>query len=156
MSDERTYEPLESFAFVKTLLVRETPTITPPTLSNSRQTFEFARELIGEGTDKEQFWSLMLDGKHRIMSANLVSIGSMTCSLVHPREIFRPAIAEGACALILFHNHPSGDPVPSPEDVEITARLLQVAQLVGIRLLDHMIVGDGCFVSLFEKGMIHD
>ncbi len=83
-------------------------------------------------------------------------MGTLTASLVHPREVFGPAMREGAAAIILVHNHPSGDPTPSPEDVEITMRLSEVGRLVGIRLLDHVILGDGCFTSCFERGLIHE
>lgn len=147
---------VQSFGFVRTELVRERPFSECPLLSTSLEAFEYAtKELLPKGADKEYFWSLLLDGKHRLMGVNLVSIGTMTSSLVHPREVFRPAIATGAVALILIHNHPSGDPQPSPEDMEITERMCEIGQLTGIRVLDHVIIGDGCFASCFERGLIH-
>jgi len=148
-------EPDPSFAFVRTELVREVAVAECPQLGTSRDVADYARrELLAKFTDKEAFWVLMLDGKHRIMAANLVSVGTLTASLVHPREVYRPAIAQGACARILVHNHPSGDPTPSPEDVEITHRLVETGRLVGIRILDHVIVGDDAFSSLFERGVV--
>ncbi len=103
---------------------------------------------------KEQFWAILLDGKNRILREERVSEGSLTASLVHPREVFAPAIRESAGALVFVHNHPSGDPTPSVEDVEITRRLCSVADLVGIRVLDHVVVGDGSYVSFLERGLL--
>ena len=81
-----------------------------------------------------------------------ISEGSLTAALVHPREVFAPAIRDGAAALILVHNHPSGDPTPSVEDAAITQRLRQVGDLVGIRVLDHVVIGRGRFASMAEEG----
>jgi DNA repair protein RadC len=103
---------------------------------------------------KEQFWAVLLDGKNRVLREERVSEGSLTASLVHPREVFAPAIRESAGALVFVHNHPSGDPTPSVEDVEITRRLCAVADLVGIRVLDHVVVGDGAYVSFLERGLL--
>lgn len=103
---------------------------------------------------KESFVALLLDGKHRLVREEMVSQGSLTASIVHPREVFRAAIREGAAALVVAHNHPSGDPSPSREDIDITARLVEAGQLVGIPLLDHVVLGDGNFVSLRERGLI--
>ena len=103
--------------------------------------------------DREQFVVLLLDGKNRVLGFNVVSTGSLTAALVHPREVFKPAIAGSAAALILVHNHPSGDPLPSAEDEAITARLRQVGDLVGIRVLDHVVIGDDDrYVSMAETG----
>jgi DNA repair protein RadC len=103
---------------------------------------------------KERFVVVMLDCKNRVIREDLVSEGILTASLVHPREVFAPAIREAAAGIVLVHNHPSGDPEPSPEDHEVTARLCAVGELVGIRVLDHVIVGDGCYVSFLERGLI--
>lgn len=101
---------------------------------------------------KEVFVALLLDGRHRLAAIERVSEGTLTSSIVHPREVFAPAIRASAAALIVAHNHPSGDPTPSREDIEVTRRLREVGELVGIRLLDHVIVGDPDFVSLRELG----
>ena len=82
-----------------------------------------------------------------------MSVGSLTESIVHPREVFREAIRHSSAALIAVHNHPSGDPAPSPEDIQVTQRLAEAGRLVGIELLDHVIVGDGRYVSLKERGL---
>lgn len=102
----------------------------------------------------EQFRVVLLDGKHRMMREELISQGTLTSSPVHPREVFAAAIRHSAAALILVHNHPSGDPTPSADDIEITRRLAQVGELVGIRVLDHVIVGDGAFASLADRGLM--
>ena len=102
--------------------------------------------------DREVFYVVLLDGKNRVRSEVRVSEGSLTAALVHPREVFAPAIRDGAAALILVHNHPSGDPTPSAEDAAITTRLRQVGELVGIRVLDHVVVGRGRWVSMAEEG----
>ena len=103
---------------------------------------------------KERFVSVLLDGRRRVMREDLVSEGILTASLVHPREVFAPAIREAASSLLLVHNHPSGDPEPSPEDVEITHRLCAVGELVGIRVVDHVVVAEGGYVSFLARGMI--
>jgi DNA repair protein RadC len=102
--------------------------------------------------DREVFYALLLDGKNRIQGEVRVSEGSLTAALVHPREVFAPAIRESAAALVLVHNHPSGDPTPSAEDVAITQRLRQVGELIGIRVLDHVVIGRGRYTSMAEEG----
>lgn len=104
--------------------------------------------------DREHLRVLLLDSKNHLISRETVSIGSLSGSLAHPREVFKPAIRKSAAALIVVHNHPSGDPQPSPEDLEITTRLCQVGEVIGIPLVDHLIMGDGKFVSLKERGNI--
>ena len=102
----------------------------------------------------EQFRIVLLDGKHRVMREVLISQGTLTSSPVHPREVFAPAVRHSAAAIVLVHNHPSGDPQPSADDLEITHRLVDAGKLVGIRVVDHVIVGDGCFTSLADRGLM--
>jgi len=102
----------------------------------------------------EQFWALHLDGKHRVQHEHLVSQGTLTSSPVHPREVFSVAVRHSAAALVLVHNHPSGDPSPSADDLEITRRLSEVGVTIGIHILDHVVVGDGNFVSLADRGLM--
>lgn len=102
----------------------------------------------------ETFGVLALDVRHRLKQEAVVSVGCLTSSLVHPREVFSVAIVARAAALILFHNHPSGDPEPSAEDVSITRRLASAGTLMGIEVLDHVILGAGRFVSLKERGIL--
>ncbi len=103
---------------------------------------------------KEVFYCLMLDVKNRLIRELRVSEGTLTSALIHPREAFREAIRESAASVIFVHNHPSGDPSPSREDVGITEKLEGAGEAVGIRVLDHVIIGDGEFVSMLEKGYL--
>ena len=100
---------------------------------------------------KEHFKVLFLNTKNEIMSAENTSIGNLNSSIVHPREVFRSAVKKGAAAIIVIHNHPSGNPLPSQNDLDITRRLEEAGQLLGIPVLDHLIIGDGVFISLKEK-----
>jgi len=103
-------------------------------------------------TPQEQFHVLLLDGRHRIMREVLISRGTLTASLVHPREVFRMALRESAAALVLVHNHPSGDPTPSAEDRNVTQRLRRAGALLGVPVMDHIVVAEHGFVSLHEEG----
>jgi DNA repair protein RadC len=100
------------------------------------------------------FLVILLDARHRIMREEIVSEGSLTSSIVHPREVFMPAVRESAGAIVFVHNHPSGDPQPSDEDIAVTRRLVHAADLLGIRVLDHVIVGDGTYASFKEAGLL--
>jgi DNA repair protein RadC len=100
----------------------------------------------------ECFIALLLDGRHRVRGEVLVSQGTLTSSLVHPREVFRRAVRESAAALVLAHNHPSGDPEPSGEDHEVTQRLARAGEILGIRVVDHVIVAERGYYSFGEKG----
>jgi len=111
-------------------------------------------QYIGE-TDREVFAVALLTIRRRVLGLHTVSVGCLTSSLVHPREVFKPAILAGSAALILAHNHPSGDPEPSAEDVALTRRLVAAGQLLGIEVLDHVVLGEaGRFVSLRERGVL--
>ncbi len=101
--------------------------------------------------DREEFIVILSDNKNKMLEFNVVSTGSLTASIVHPREVFKPAILTSAAGIILTHNHPSGDPAPSPEDVEITKRLKEVGDMMGIRVLDHVIVGDNRYFSFSDN-----
>ena len=100
---------------------------------------------------KEYFKVLFLNTKNEILSVENTSIGNLISSIVHPREVFRSAVKKGAAAIIVIHNHPSGNPMPSQNDLDITRRLCEAGQLLGIPVLDHLIIGDGVFISLKEK-----
>jgi len=103
---------------------------------------------------KEVFKIILLDGKHQIFSETVISEGSLTASLVHPREVFAPAIRNSAAAIVLLHNHPSGDPAPSTDDIEITRRLISAGEILGIKVLDHLILGDGKYASFVDSGLM--
>lgn len=102
---------------------------------------------------QEEFHVVLLDARHRLLSTALVTRGTADTSLVHAREVFRGAVKQGASAVILVHNHPSGDPSPSPEDRAVTRQLCRAGGVVGIPVLDHVIVGDGRYVSMAEEGL---
>ncbi len=102
----------------------------------------------------ETFGLLALDVRHRLKREVVVSVGCLTSSLVHPREVFQEAVVSRAAALILFHNHPSGDPEPSAEDVSLTRRLVSAGSLMGIEVIDHLILGAGRYVSLKDRGIV--
>jgi DNA repair protein RadC len=99
----------------------------------------------------EQFGVMLLDTKHRVLRTTLLSVGTLDASIMHPREVFREAVAGGAAAIVVFHNHPSGDPTPSGDDVALTRRLVSAGQLMGITVLDHVIVAENRFASLQER-----
>lgn len=103
---------------------------------------------------KEMFKALLLDTKNQIIKIVDVSIGSLNSSIVHPREVFSEAIKCGCNSIIFVHNHPSGDPTPSKEDIQTTQRLESAGNILGIRVLDHIVIGDGKFISFKEKGII--
>ncbi len=103
---------------------------------------------------REHFRVVMLDVKNRVLGTEEISIGSLNTSLVHPREVFRPAVLKSCAGIIVVHNHPSGDPTPSTEDLEVTRRLCEAGELMGIKVLDHVVIGDGKFFSFREKGLL--
>lgn len=102
----------------------------------------------------EQFGLLLLDTRHRVIRTTVVSIGSLDAAAVQPREVFRQALMASAAAVVLFHNHPSGDPQPSGEDVELTRRMAAAGVLMGIGVIDHVVLGDGRYCSLKESGYL--
>lgn len=104
--------------------------------------------------DREHFKAVFLNTKHQVIEVETVSVGNLNSSLVHPRELFKNSIKRSAAALILVHNHPSGDPTPSTEDEEITRRLVEAGNIIGIQVLDHIVIGSESFVSLRERGII--
>lgn len=104
--------------------------------------------------DREEFRVLLLDAKNRVIGVELVSIGTLTASLIHPREGLKAAIVKSAASVILVHNHPTGVPTPSREDIEVTERFVEAGRVVGIDVLDHVIIGDGRFESLREMGYL--
>jgi DNA repair protein RadC len=102
----------------------------------------------------EQFGLMMLDTKHRLIRTSVVSVGTLDSSPAHPREIFREAASACAAAIVLFHNHPSGDPTPSRDDVELTRRLIQAGEIMGIDVIDHVILADTRYFSFREAGKL--
>jgi DNA repair protein RadC len=107
-----------------------------------------------EPLDREHFVTILLDAKHQVIDVALVAIGTLNATLVHPREVYKPAVRASAAALVLAHNHPSGDPTPSPEDHALTAQLLAAGEIMGIRVMDHLVIGAGRYVSLREASRL--
>ena len=103
---------------------------------------------------KEHFAIMLLDTKNHVLSFPDISIGSLNASIVHPREVFRCAVSNCASSIVLVHNHPSGDPTPSREDIQVTSRLVKAGQILDIEVLDHIIIGDNKYTSLKEQGML--
>ncbi len=133
-------------------LFREPP-VKGPGFSTGQDVYSYFHPLL-RNLDKEVFHCAMLDVKNRLIRDSRISEGTLTSSLVHPREAFRDAIRESAASVIFVHNHPSGDPSPSREDILLTERLKAAGETVGIRVLDHIIVGDGSYASMLEKGYL--
>jgi len=121
-----------------------------PVFSSGRDVYLYYRQFF-DNRKKEVFRSALLDAKNRMFRDCRISEGTLTNSLIHPREAFRDAIRESAASIIFVHNHPSGDPTPSHEDIAITERLADVGEIVGIKVLDHVIIGDGKYTSMMEK-----
>ena len=126
------------------------PRVERPKLASPAAVAAYLLPQMGRSR-QEHFGALLLDTRHRLIRAVVVSIGSLDASLVHPREVFRAAAEHSAAALVLFHNHPSGDPQPSAEDLALTRRLVQGGSLMGMPVVDHVVVGDGCWHSLRES-----
>lgn len=104
--------------------------------------------------DRENFRTVSLNTKNQVLGVDSVSVGSLNSSQAHPREVFKDPIRRSAAAIILVHNHPSGDPAPSQEDILVTRRLVEAGQILGIEVLDHLIIGDGRFTSLKERNLL--
>ncbi|MGB9715891.1 MAG: RadC family protein [Thermodesulfovibrionales bacterium] len=131
----------------------EEPNIKGPAFCSSSDVYVYFSPRF-KNLKKEVFWCAMLDAKNRIIHDCRVSEGTLTNSLIHPREAFREAIKESAASVIFVHNHPSGDPNPSREDILITERLVSAGEVIGIKVLDHLIIGEGKYTSMMERGYI--
>ena len=123
------------------------------TISSPNDAYEMIEEQF-EGLDWEQFIIACLNMKNEPTNISVVSVGSLNKAIVHPREVFKTAILSNASSIMAFHNHPSGDTTPSDQDIQLTNRLYEAGELLGIKVLDHLIIGDGSFTSLKEKGYL--
>lgn len=123
------------------------------TISSPQDVADYLMEILSL-EQQEKFYCLYLNTKNQIIYEKTVFIGSLNASIVHPREVYKEAIKQSAASIIVAHNHPSGDPTPSREDIQVTQRLVSAGEILGIECLDHLIIGDGQFVSLKEKGYI--
>lgn len=124
-----------------------------PVFSSSHSIFSYFAPRF-KTLKKEFFIGVLLDAKNRLIRECKVSEGTLTNSLIHPREAFREAVKESAASIIFVHNHPSGDPTPSRDDIAITERLKSAGDIIGINVLDHVIIGDGKYVSLKDRGVL--
>lgn len=122
-------------------------------ITSPQDVYNFLREEM-RYHKKEHFEIILLNTKNQIISVENISVGSLNSTIVHPREIFNPAIKKSAASLILVHNHPSGDPAPSCQDVEITKQLVEGSKILGIKILDHIIIGDDQYSSFKERGLM--
>jgi len=120
-------------------------------ITDSRTVYGLFRTLV-EDRDCEHLWLLCLDTKNRVTCICEIAVGSLNAAVVHPREVFKTALLANAAAVIVLHNHPSGDVSPSVEDMAITHRLKEAGQLLGVKVLDHIIVGDEKFYSFADEG----
>lgn len=148
------YEALRAMALLE--LGRRTAQVGKGPITSITKPEDVYHLLRDELRDKRQefFYAVLVDSKNNVLKKAQIHAGTLTASLVGPREVFREAIREGASALIVAHNHPSGDPTPSPEDVEVTRRLRSVGEMLDIPLLDHVIVGDERWTSFADAGLL--
>ena len=123
------------------------------TISSPKDAYEMIKEQL-EGLDREQFIIACLNTKNEPTNISVVSVGTLNKAIVHPREVFKTAILSNAASIMAFHNHPSGETTPSQQDIQLTNRLYEAGELLSIKLLDHLIIGDGTFTSLKEKGYL--
>jgi DNA repair protein RadC len=114
--------------------------------------FQLLRKRFTHGEGREFFVAILLSARNTVIGVETVSVGSLNASIVHPREVFQPAVAKSAASLILAHNHPSGNPEPSDDDLALTRRLVSVGELLGIPIVDHLILAGGGFLSLKQQG----
>ena len=123
-----------------------------PAISCPAETLPFLTGIKDES--KENFLCLYLNARNQVIHSEIISVGSLSASIVHPREVFIVAIKNNGASVILAHNHPSGDPAPSKDDIELTRRLIKAGEILGIEIIDHIIIGKDDFLSLKEKGLM--
>jgi len=138
--------------WVKIYLSRD-PNGPKERLLESKSAVDFLK-LYFQDKDREEFLVLCLNAKNSVNAVNVVSVGSLSLNVVHPREVFKPAILSNASGIIVSHNHPSGDPNPSPEDRELTRRLVEAGRVMGIKVLDHLVIGEPDYYSFSDHGEI--
>jgi DNA repair protein RadC len=151
IGDARAAQVLAAVELGRRTLVRGTT--DRPRLSTPRQLASYLLPQYGAAA-VEQFGIVMLDTKHRMIRIKILSIGSLDTTVVHPREVFREATSASAAAIVLFHNHPSGDPTPSGDDLVLTTRMVNAGDIMGIDVVDHLILADQRYFSLVEAGRL--
>jgi DNA repair protein RadC len=147
-------KPQKRISIVSIKMVRESSVLYDiRKIGSPEDVVNLGRRFLEE-EDREKLIVCCLDTKNQPTAINVVSVGSLNSSIVHPREVFKPAILSNSASIILFHNHPSGDTTPSNEDKLITERISQSGEMLGIKLLDHIIIGDNSYTSLKEEGIL--
>lgn len=145
-------KPIFEVVRIKQVIRELEEPFTTYTIRSPQDAKELAQAQIGD-EDREVFLVMMLNTKNQVIALHRAHVGSLNASIVHPREVMKPAILNNAASIIVSHQHPSGNPSPSPEDIEVTKRLVEAGQILGIEVLDHVIVSyTGKYVSLKEKG----
>jgi len=122
-------------------------------IRDSKDAYNYLKDKIGN-LKKEQFRGLYFNSRNKLIHDEVISLGTLTTNLVHPREVFQPTIQYSAAAVILAHNHPSGDPKPSEDDIKITQQLIEASKIINIEILDHIIIGKNKYLSLRDKKLI--
>ncbi|MEB2584702.1 JAB domain-containing protein [Bacillus cereus] len=145
-------QPAKRVDIIKLKMVKESSLLYKERRVKSPEDASLLFKQFLDGADREYFIVLCLDIKNQPTAINVCHIGSLNSSIVHPREVLKPAIISNAASIIVAHNHPSNDPTPSREDLEVTKRLIEAGKVVGIDVLDHLIVCEESFISLKEKG----
>ncbi len=126
-----------------------------PVVKSPAEVYQAAEQLLALHEEPEEHFCIFcLNAKNKIVGVHTISIGSVNATIVHPREVFKAALLNNASAIVCFHNHPSGDPEPSREDIETTSRLVEAGEILGIRVLDHIIIGEQRYLSMREKGLM--
>ncbi|MBU4557206.1 MAG: DNA repair protein RadC [Actinobacteria bacterium] len=152
---KKSYPQGMTLQMVSTYLVRETVSSELNSVSTPEDAAKVVRDLFDfDHLDREQFVALALNTKNRVIGAWAVSVGSLNASIVHPRELFKPAVMLSAASIVIAHNHPSGDPTPSGADIQLTRRIVKGGDVLGIELLDHVVVGDESIASLRDLGLM--
>ncbi len=147
----RAAQVLAALELGRRALVRRQPARVR--LRSPREVAEYLLPIYG-GRPVEQFGIVMLDSKHHVLRTMVISVGALDSTVVQPRDVFREAATTGAAGIVAFHNHPSGDPAPSRDDLALTERLAEAGQIIGIDLLDHVVLGDGQYCSLRQIGRL--
>lgn len=150
--DSKKKIPAKRVDIVSVRLVKETSLLYKNrSIRSPEDGYDLFKQFLGE-LDREYFVVMCLDVKNQPTAINICHIGSLNASIVHPREVMKTAILSNSASILVAHNHPSGQPEPSPEDIDVTKRLAEAGKIMGIELIDHLIIGENRFISLKEKG----
>lgn len=145
--------PAKRINYVSIKLVKEKSFLYKNrTVSDPKEAYSLIKDIL-QDEDREKLIACYLNTKNQPVAINVISVGSLNSSIIHPREIFKAAILCNSASFILFHNHPSGNPDPSLEDIQATKRIKECGKLMGIEMLDHIIIGDEAYYSMIEKGL---